>query len=81
MTAKGRAVASWTLAGLLFVAAAVCLNDALASWYFADFHNEYSRAYASRGNRLFLLAGGFLAGFVLVVIRAVRGAKKRKSDA
>jgi FtsH-binding integral membrane protein len=68
----------YLVAGLLLVASGVSFNAAFANWFFADFHNENSRSYVSRGNIWFLLALIFLAGCIWLVIAISRSIKKSK---
>jgi hypothetical protein len=58
------------------VAAGLSFNAAFTNWFFADFHNGYSRPSAARGNTLFLLALIFLAGCIRVVVTISRSIKK-----
>jgi len=39
-------------------------NQAMAQWFFADFHNESARGHESLGNRFALLAVLLLLGFL-----------------
>jgi hypothetical protein len=64
------------LAGLLLAASGLSFNAAFASWFFADFHDEYSHANATRGNILFILALIFLAVFIWSVVAISRSTKK-----
>jgi hypothetical protein len=69
------------VAGLLLVVSGLSFNAALANWFFADFHNEYSRQYAARGNTLFLLALIFLAACIWLVVAISRSIKKSQKTA
>jgi len=42
--------------------------------------NEYSRAFASRGNIFFFVALAFFAGFIAVVVIALRSFKRRQDE-
>jgi multisubunit Na+/H+ antiporter MnhB subunit len=61
---------------LLLVATGWSLNLATYNWFAADFHNEYSQAYASRGNHFFFLTVVLSSAFVLVIIALIRRRKK-----
>ena len=44
----------------------------------ADFHNEYSHAFATRGNIFFIVALALLAASVAVVVVLRRSGKKQR---
>jgi hypothetical protein len=77
MAAKGKTILLWTSAPLLLLASAWSFNIATYNWFAADFHNEYSHAYASRGNYFFVLTVAFFAAFVWVIVTIIRSRKKR----
>ena len=76
MNAKPTIVIYVVMAVFLLVAAGWSLNIATYNWFAADFHNEYSQAYASRGNHFFFLAVALLSAFVLVIVALIRRRKK-----
>jgi TRAP-type C4-dicarboxylate transport system permease small subunit len=80
MTVRGRKVLVWTSAVLLLIASGWALNIATYDWYGADFHNEYSHAYASQGNRFFILAVALFGAFAWMVVAIIRSSRKHKSN-
>lgn len=54
MSSRAGRVTSWVAAVLLLLASGWSFNLATYNWFAADFHNEYSHAYAyaSRGGRV-----------------------------
>jgi uncharacterized membrane protein YidH (DUF202 family) len=83
MRAAGRVlgiarVTYWLLAALLLCGSGWFLNIAIYNWFAADFHNQYSHAYASRGNVFFLAALALFVAFVSVIVAGVRSAKNRR---
>ena len=64
------------VAVLLLPASGWCLNIATYNWFAADSHNEYSQAYASRGNHYFFLAVSLSSAFVFVTVALIRRRKK-----
>ena len=78
MTVRVWKVLGWTGAVFLLIASAWSLNVATYDWFGADFHNEYSHAYASQGNRFFILAVGLFGGFVWAVVMTARYSRKNK---
>lgn len=65
------------VATLLFLVSGWSLNIATYNWYAADFHNQYSRAYASRGNVFFIVAVVLFAGAISIVVALLRSRKKQ----
>jgi hypothetical protein len=74
---RPKTILLWASASLLLLASAWSLNIATYNWFAADLHNEYSRAYASRGNIFFISATVLFAAFILVVVVIIRSRKKR----
>ena len=70
-------MAYWGLAALLLLASGWSLNLATYNWFAADQHDQYSLAYASRGNGFFGVALILFVAFVSVVVAILRTAKKR----
>jgi hypothetical protein len=70
----------WLTASLFLLASGWSLNIATYNWFAADFHNEYSRAFASRGNVFFFVALAFFAGLIAVVVIALRSFKRRQDE-
>jgi uncharacterized membrane protein YidH (DUF202 family) len=66
------------MAALLLLASGWSFNIATYNWFAADYHNEYSHAYASRGNIFFIVALALLAAFVWVIVAILRSGKKRR---
>jgi len=71
-------VVRWLAAILLLLASVWCLNIAFSNWFAADFHNQYSRAYASRGNIFSIVALVLLAVSAWVIVATLRSAQKRR---
>ncbi|HTQ62111.1 MAG TPA: hypothetical protein VMI32_17940 [Candidatus Solibacter sp.] len=61
---------------LLFVSALWSANQAMAQWFFADFHNESAKWHESLGNRFALFAVLLSLGF-LYSLRLLTKEKKR----
>jgi uncharacterized membrane protein YidH (DUF202 family) len=78
MSSKTARVTSWVMAALLLLASGWSFNIATYNWFAADYHNEYSHAYASRGNIFFIVALALLAAFVWVIVAILRSGKKRR---
>jgi Zn-dependent protease with chaperone function len=81
MTVRVRKVLGWTSAVFLLVASAWFFNVATYDWFGADFHNEYSHAYAAQGNRFFILAVALFVAFVWAVVVTIRFSRRNKSRA
>ena len=71
MSSKAARVTSWVMAALLLLASGSSLNIATYNWFAADHHNEYSDAYASRGNVFFIVALALFVAFVWVIVSAL----------
>ena len=78
MTPKKKTILWWIVALLLLLASGWSLNIATYNWFAADFHNEYSRAYASQGNIFFILALALFAASGWTVFTIIRSSKKRR---
>jgi len=78
MNSKTARVAFWVMAVLLFLGAGWSFNIATFNWFAADFHNEYSHAFATRGNIFFIVALALLAASVSVVVVLRRSGKKQR---
>jgi uncharacterized membrane protein YidH (DUF202 family) len=78
MGSRAARVASWMLAAFLLLASGWSFNLATYNWFAADFHNEYSHAYASRGNIFSIVALALFAASVCVVVAVLRSGKKRR---
>jgi TRAP-type C4-dicarboxylate transport system permease small subunit len=78
MKMNTKAVLLWICGALLLLASLYSLNIATYNWFAADFHNQYSHDFASRGNIFFFLALALFAAFVLVVTAIFRSARKRR---
>ncbi len=48
------------------------------NWFAADFHNEYSHAYASRGNIFSIVALALFAASVSVIVALRRSGKRKR---
>jgi hypothetical protein len=66
------------VAAILLAASLWSFNIATYNWFAADFHNEFSNDYASRGNVFCLASLALLGGSVLVVVGIFRSRKKQK---
>lgn len=69
---------SWVVAALFLLASGWSFNLATYNWFAADFHNQYSHAYASRGNTFSIVALGLFAAFGWVIVALLRARKKRR---
>jgi hypothetical protein len=78
MSSRAARVASWVVAALLLLASGCSFNIATYNWFAADFHNQYSHAYASRGNIFSILALALFAGSAWVIVALLRSGKKRR---
>ena len=78
MNSRAARVASWVLAVFLLLASGWSFNLATYNWFAADFHNEYSHAYASRGNIFSIVALALLAASAWVVVALLRSSRKRR---
>jgi len=70
----------WIAAVLLLALSAWSCNLAAFNWYAADFHDEYSRAHASRGNIFFFIALACLIASVTIIVVMVRRMKKPRPE-
>jgi uncharacterized membrane protein YidH (DUF202 family) len=77
MNPKTARVTSWVMAALLLLLSGWSLNIATYNWFAADHHDEYSHAYASRGNIFFIVALALFAAFVWLIVAILRSGKKR----
>jgi len=66
------------LAALLLLASVWSFNIATYNWFAADFHNEYSHAYASRGNIFSVVALALFAGSLVLIVALLRAGNKRR---
>ena len=78
MSSKTARVTSWVMAVLLLLAAGWSFNIATYNWFAADFHNQYSHAYASRGNIFSIVALALFAASVSVIVALLHSGKKRR---
>jgi len=78
MSSRAARVASWIVAAILLLASGWSFNLATYNWFAADFHNQYSHAYASRGNIFSIVALGLFAASVWVIAALFRSGKKRR---
>jgi uncharacterized membrane protein YidH (DUF202 family) len=78
MNSRTARVTYWVVAVLLLLASVWSFNIATYNWFAADHHNEYSHAYASRGNIFFIVALALFAAFVGVIAAILRSGKKRR---
>jgi len=78
MSSRAARVTSWVMAVLLLLASGWSFNLATSNWFAADFHNQYSHAYASRGNIFSIVALALLAASVWVIVALLRSGKKRR---
>ncbi len=78
MTSTTPIIILWAAAVLLLLGAGWSFNIATYNWFAADFHNEYSRAYASRGNVFSLIAIALFLAFVSAIVAALRLRKRKK---
>ena len=78
MDSRVRKVTQWVMAVFLLLASGWFFNIAMYNWFAADFHNEYSHAYASRGNIFFIVALALFAAFASVIVAIRRSGKKRR---
>jgi uncharacterized membrane protein YidH (DUF202 family) len=72
MNSRVARVAYGVVAVLLLIGSGWSFNIATYNCFAADFHNQYSQAYASRGNIFFLVALALFAGSVSVTIAILR---------
>lgn len=80
MTSRAARVASWVVAGLLLLVSGWSFNLATYNWFAADFHDRYSRVYASRGNIFSVVAMVLLAASVWVIVALLRSRRKRRLE-
>ena len=80
MSPRAVRVTAWVAASLLLLASGWSFNIATYNWFAADFHNEYSHAYASRGNVLSVVALALFAASVSVIVALLRARKKRRAE-
>jgi hypothetical protein len=78
MDSRVSRVTYWVVAVLLLLGSGWSFNIAFYNWWAADFHNQYSHAYASRGTVFFVVALALFGTFVSVVIAILRWSKKRR---
>jgi hypothetical protein len=71
-------VTLWVVAVLLLLASGWSFNIATFNWFAADFHNEYSHAYLSRGNIFAIIAIVLFAASMAMIVGLIRSAKKRR---
>lgn len=77
-TDKTRIWVRAVLAVILLGGSVWSFNVATYNWFAADFHTEFSHAYAARGNVFSLVALALFAGFVLAIVGILRLRKKRR---
>jgi hypothetical protein len=75
MPPRSRKIVLGVVAVLLLALTLWLANQAMAHWFFADFHNESAKGHESWGNRFALLALILLLGFLY----ALRLLVKKKS--
>jgi len=80
MNVKTRPVVWWITAGLSLVASIWSFNLATYNWFAADHHNEYSHAFALRGNAFSILSIALFVVFISLLIIALRSRKKKSCD-
>jgi multisubunit Na+/H+ antiporter MnhB subunit len=56
MSPRASRVIAWVVVAVLLLASGWSSNIATYNWFAADFHNQYSHAYASRGNVFSIVA-------------------------
>lgn len=78
MGSRAGRVAWWVVAATLLLASGWSFNLATYNWFAADFHDRYSRLYASRGNIFSIVALVLFAASVWVVVALLRSRKKRR---
>ena len=78
MNSRAARLLSWVLAALLLLASVWSFNIATYNWFAADFHNEYSHAYASRGNIFSVVALALFAGSLVLIVALLRAGNKRR---
>jgi hypothetical protein len=79
MSPRASRVAAWVVAALLLLlASGWSFNLATYNWFAADFHNEYSHAYASRGNIFSIVALALFAASVSVIVTLRRSGKRKR---
>jgi hypothetical protein len=66
------------VAAVLLLASGWSFNLATYNWFAADFHNQYTHGYASRGNIFSIVALALFAAFVWVIVALLRSRKKRR---
>jgi len=66
------------VAAFLLIAFGWSLNLATYNWFAADFHNQYSHAYKSRGNIFSIVALALFAASESVVVALRRSRTKRQ---
>jgi multisubunit Na+/H+ antiporter MnhB subunit len=74
-------VSLWVVAALLLLAAGWSFNLATYNWFAADFQNQYSHAYASRGNIFSIIAIVLFATSISMIVALLRSSKKRRAKA
>jgi TRAP-type C4-dicarboxylate transport system permease small subunit len=78
MSSKTARVTSWVVAVLLLLASGWSFNIATYNWFAADFHNQYSHAYVSRGNIFSIIAFVLFATAMSMIVALIWSAKKRR---
>ena len=69
----------WVMAILLLLTSGGAFNVAMYNWFAADSHNEYSRAYASRGNVFFFVGLALFAAFAWTIVTILRSDKGQRT--
>jgi TRAP-type C4-dicarboxylate transport system permease small subunit len=69
---------TYLVAGICLLASAWSFNLATYNWFAADFHNQYSHPYATRGNIFSIVGLAFFVAFLLAIIAIVRSSRKRR---
>jgi len=77
MSSRAGRVTSWVVAALLLLASGWSFNIATYNWFAADFRNQYSHSYASRGNIFSIVALALFAASVWMIVVVLRSDKKR----
>jgi hypothetical protein len=80
MKATNTKLVGWGAVVLLVLASGWAFNIAAYNWFAADHHNEYSRAYAVRGNLFFLLSLILLALSLGGILKLARSRKNRDDN-
>jgi uncharacterized membrane protein YdfJ with MMPL/SSD domain len=78
MTPERKTILWCIIALVLLLASGWSLNVALYNLWAADFHSEYSHAYASRGTVFFFVALVLFGTFASMLVAIFRLVKKRQ---